>query len=379
MISNIVKSKIQKIVQIFFILNVTCIEALAIAPPDFLINSAQNFLQFAGITLAFLVSFLYFIKFHISRLMFFKRKWVNLFIFFIIVITISILSILILSSKSERRWKKNVSTEIKNVVDDLNIKNIIWNKYNRIGSSDDEQLSGKTILNNTFSISAGDYLKIKKLYKTVVVDLRETLSWKRGSIPGSIHIRFADLVSGEWKTLPENDEHIIFLCWVGTSGSLAAEFVAAMGKKNIFCFKNGVKGFKDHPEVGYSGGFPLKFPKIMNKFLSLRTVSRYISEGYVPLDIRPYSKFKTNTMPGAVYLFYEAMTSKELEKTFSSLDPDKKYFAFCDSELTCWLAKVVGLELKTRGLSYAGRYTANKKILEINRKIKEVNVNANIK
>jgi len=253
---------------------------------------------------------------------------------------------------------------------------MIWKKYNKISSSDDEQSSGRTILNNKFAISPEEFLKMKKQYKTVVVDLRETLSWKKGSIPGSTHIRFADLISGEWRSLSEQSGSIVFLCWIGTSGSLAAEFVTAMGRKNVYCFKNGVAGIRKNPIIGYSGEYPLKVPKRMRKYLSLSKVSRYINEGYIPLDIRPYSKFKTNTMPGAVYLFYEAMTSIELEKTFSSLDPDKKYFAFGDSELTCWLAKVVGLELESRNLFYAGRYTANKKILDLHKKQMEKDANS---
>lgn len=347
---------------IFISFIISDFSVFAIAPPEFILNITQNVLQFMGILFAFIFSVLFHLKLYLKQLFINQNNFLKLFLISIFITSIFTSIYYAYLKTKEKKWKKNVKTEMKEIVDNLNEKNEIWQKYIKISSSDEEQTTAKLILSQKLAITPQKYLELKENNNILVVDLRERISYERGSIPGSIHIRFADLLNGEWKTLPLNYDYIIFLCWIGTSGNLATEFLNTMGIKNVLCFANGVQDIYDNPLISYKGEYPIKIPKKMNEYLTLAKVSKYLSDGYITLDIRPYDKYKSNGIPNSIWFFYEAMTTEEIEKTLNLLDKNKKYFALCDSELSCWLAKVVGLELEKRNLHYLGRYTPNKKL-----------------
>ena len=57
-----------------------------------------------------------------------------------------------------------------------------------------------------------------------ILDAREDEEYEIGHMPGSTHIRFADLLAGMWGDLPE-DQEIYVLCWSGIRGKELTEFL----------------------------------------------------------------------------------------------------------------------------------------------------------
>ena len=75
----------------------------------------------------------------------------------------------------------------------------------------------------------------------IVLDARENLEYDNGNLPGSIHIRFADLKAGRWIEVP-NDKFVYVLCWSGIRGKEVAEFLRT--KKIVAMYlENGADGW----------------------------------------------------------------------------------------------------------------------------------------
>lgn len=79
--------------------------------------------------------------------------------------------------------------------------------------------------NKPLLISNKDFNKIIKASdKPFILDARENLEYDIGKIPGSTHIRFADLKSGKWEKLP-SEKIIYVVCWSGMRGKEVAEYL----------------------------------------------------------------------------------------------------------------------------------------------------------
>jgi predicted sulfurtransferase len=66
-------------------------------------------------------------------------------------------------------------------------------------------------------ISNTDFQNVIKNQETesyIILDARENLEYAIGHIPGSLHMRDADIQSGEWKTLSPGKK-VYVVCWSG--------------------------------------------------------------------------------------------------------------------------------------------------------------------
>ncbi|OUE20712.1 Thiosulfate sulfurtransferase PspE precursor [Clavibacter michiganensis] len=93
------------------------------------------------------------------------------------------------------------------------------------------------------SISATDFFAAKLTYETdpadlaadrasgaaqLVVDVRSDASWRRGRIPGSVHIPGAEIAARAAAELPDRDARVVVYCWgPGCNGSTRAALTLA--------------------------------------------------------------------------------------------------------------------------------------------------------
>lgn len=349
----------------------------AIPPPDFFIAMFNAFLQFLGILFAIFVGWFFsFMKFFGNH----KKK--------IIILSSSILVFFLLAGGSyfyfnykaqqnELKWKENIRDEISNSMSETiilnnnsNLTNVqkFWQKHTIISNLEVEDI----IFNDSYiwdrGIDSDKFLDLKKNSRMIIIDLRDRISFRRGSIDGAIHMKLADFVDGGWKELNLEDYDSIFLiCYAGTSGYLSADFLYNNGFENVYFFEEGIFQVRDEGkinEVGYNGEFGLKTPQNYHRFLTIDEFESALDNDVVLLDVRPYIKYINDSLgKDSIYFFYEAMPTKDVEKIFSIFDKGTKFVTYCDSGLTCWLTGVVGLELEDRGYVYVGKFTKNTDII----------------
>lgn len=75
----------------------------------------------------------------------------------------------------------------------------------------------------------------------LVVDVRETLEWDQGRIPGAVHLPLSELAA-RWEELPEA-ETTIFVCRSGARSEQAASAFARAGRPNCVNLDGGAQAW----------------------------------------------------------------------------------------------------------------------------------------
>ncbi len=77
-----------------------------------------------------------------------------------------------------------------------------------------------------------------------VIDVRTEKEYKRGTIPGALHIPRGLLEFKVYKVITDPNQKIIVFCKSGGRGSLATLRLKEMGYKNVYNIKGGFKAWK---------------------------------------------------------------------------------------------------------------------------------------
>ena len=190
----------------------------------------------------------------------------------------------------------------------------------------------------------------------IVLDARENLEYDNGNLPGSIHIRFADLKAGRWIEVP-NDKFVYVLCWSGIRGKEVAEFLRT--KKIVAMYlENGADGWVSFGGV-WSGN--IKFLDKYNKekyriVFTTDEVKQKIQEGVKLVDSRQPQKFNDWHVPGSFNIPIMYTPTINMETVFNQVSAKSKVIAICDDYINCFDAKITGAELENRGYEFLGRY-----------------------
>lgn len=203
-----------------------------------------------------------------------------------------------------------------------------------------------------------DHIRHSQLQNFIVVDARENIEFDNGNLPGSIHIRFADLRAGRWIELPQ-DKFIYVLCWSGIRGKEVAEFLRSKQLVARYLEK-GADGW-----VSFGGEWQgnIKFSETYtdDKYklvLSTDEVKRKIQEGITIVDARPPTKFAQSHIPQSINIPLMYTPSSKFEEVFSQIQSNQKVVTVCDDYVNCFDAKLVGIELERRGATFLGRYNS---------------------
>lgn len=190
----------------------------------------------------------------------------------------------------------------------------------------------------------------------VVLDAREDVEYEIGHLPGSLHIRAADLKAGAWKEL-SFDKIIYVLCWSGLRGLDVAEFLRS---KNIVAvaLEDGAESWVADGGQ-WQGGilFSKAFPEERYaKLYTTEEVEDLRRQGVVLVDSREPYKYDQWHISNTINIPLIYTASPDLEERFDQVSAGSKVITVCDAYVNCFDAKLTGIELEKRGHEFLGRY-----------------------
>lgn len=211
--------------------------------------------------------------------------------------------------------------------------------------------------NLAISISNQEFQK-KDLSRVFVLDAREDEEYEIGYFSQSTHIRFADLLAGSWVSLP-TDKEVIVLCWSGIRGQEVAEFLRGKGIAARF-LEEGADGW-----VKFGGAWngEILFSKVYSasrytKLFATKEIQKFIDDGVLLVDARDPEVYAKNQIAGSINIAPLFATTSELEKQILQVPTNSRIITVCDSYLSCFYAKIIGIKLEKYGHEFLGRYTA---------------------
>jgi len=346
----------------------------AVIPPDFVFNIGTQVAQFFSMMILLLTGLLG------TSLQFFKANLYSLR-YKKILISLAFLSIVLVSfgisyiyavhrqkteyaewvAESEKYGAGNDSDGLNEEFGVLEFSEEIEPAVSASVSADGENStpdfftanSGKNIMitNQEFrdSILSGknDYL---------VLDAREDVEYENGYFPGSLHIRFADLMAGRWAELP-TDKFIYVICWSGIRGKEVADFLRTKAIVASY-LENGADGWVEYGGEWIGG---IKFlarytdPRYQLVF-STEETRKMVQEGVVLVDTREPARFQKSHIAGSVNIPIMYTPSAELETAFGQVPAGSRVITVCDGYVNCVDAKITGVELERRGHQFLGRF-----------------------
>lgn len=190
----------------------------------------------------------------------------------------------------------------------------------------------------------------------IVLDAREDLEAEYGHFPGSIHIRYADLLAHKTGQLSKNAP-IYVLCWSGMRGKVVTELLRSYGFTAIY-LEDGSDGWVNdfhglwEGEIKFSATYP------DNKYgvtFDTNQTRAQTSDGVILVDVREPEK-TVNSLAGSYLMPLMLTPSEDLEAMYAKIPADSKVITVCDEYINCFMAKIVGVELEKRGHTFLGRY-----------------------
>jgi len=190
----------------------------------------------------------------------------------------------------------------------------------------------------------------------IVLDAREDLEYENGYLPGSLHIRYADLQAGKWIDLPE-DKRIIVICWSGIRGKEVSDFLRT---KNLVAayLLNGANGWVEW------GGLWEGNIKFSQRYTEARYTKKYdtsqvkdlVEDGVFLVDSREPWLYDNWHISGSVNIPIMHTPTNDLEDAFNQVPPNSTFITICDGYVNCFDAKITAVELEERGHTFLGRY-----------------------
>ncbi|MEI6478011.1 MAG: rhodanese-like domain-containing protein [bacterium] len=206
-------------------------------------------------------------------------------------------------------------------------------------------------------ISNADFSQALSTATPFVLDAREDEENRYGHFPESTHIRFADIVAGDWQKMP-TDKVVYVLCWSGIRGKEVADFLYSKGIVARFLEK-GADGWVTYGGT-WSGG--IKFDQIHPEeryHITLETdqVESAMQDGVTIVDSRPKETYQKWHIPGSVNLPIIYTPTSQLVTAFAQIPTGTKLITVCDDFVSCFDARLVGLKAEQdRQAVFMGRY-----------------------
>ncbi len=193
----------------------------------------------------------------------------------------------------------------------------------------------------------------KNLY---VLDAREDEEFEIGNFPKSTHIRFADLVAGEWIKIP-TDQVVYVFCWSGMRGKEVAEFLRS--KQIVARYIE--KGASDWVNSGGVWEGDIKFSskyadERYQRLFTLDELKKAIPDGTVIVDSRISGKFNQHHVSGSINIPIIYTPSSKIEAALEQVPKGAAVITVCDDFISCFDAKVTGIKLEKLGHTFLGRY-----------------------
>lgn len=334
--------------------------AAAIPPPDLIISTLQSALQFLGVAAAFVVGAYFTLKDQL-RLWYAAHKfwfwWSGGMLLIILAGGLAWWSHQSIMAEKQL-WKTEARTEMQDLinqaVDTAALEQQFETRYLSVSESVKEIPAAQALPDREAGISWERFLA--DFYQhpdTILLDVREPLSYQYGHLPGTINVRLADFVRGGWEelNLPKTGKNIVVLCYVSTSGALVSNFLRQLGYDSTYFLDQGMDGLTEEERSKYFDGF-LFYPKRDYDLLALEKTA--INPSWQGIDVRSPAVFDQKALPGTTNFFWELRTMPEIQNFVWTLSYDVPLYGVCDSVLTCYSANIMQMHLQRRGFDYKG-------------------------
>jgi rhodanese-related sulfurtransferase len=332
--------------------------ALAIPPPDFIFTAGIQLMQFFSFALILLGS-AYLAGIQFIKVFFYQIKlnWKIIIIGLIAVVALSGLATYIYKILNEKKAYSE------------------WNAESQEYNNE----SGSTLINITptaeitpsstltvdqtkspYITKAVSNMEFKQILESgtqfVILDAREDEEYSIGNVPGSRHIRLADLYAGEWETLTK-DIIIYVFCWSGIRGKEVADFLNGKGLQADY-IAEGADGWVS------SGGLwqgEIKFSKAYTdqEFTVLLNYDQVKSEeanGALIIDSRELERYTNWHIPNSINISIISTPSTQIDNILSQIPANSRIIAVCDDIVNCFDSRILGLKVEARGHEFLGRY-----------------------
>jgi len=324
----------------------------AIPPPDLIFSATQVFFATAGLFLSSILIWWLHLKVWINSTKH-KKKYLTLGI--IILVALSLFLFTKTPYVQNLYWQTIVDQELLE----------IWAEYEKIYSAASEinafnaseSVRRPGITWEEFKTLAGnqDYL---------VLDIRDDYGYEAGHVPGSLHMRFGDLIRGRWlELLPYKNKPIFLICYVGVTGSLVTNFLSQQGFTNLHRPQGGIiMEVKLREKIPFVGTLIAPGVQGQTHLIKEEEITEEELRNLNLIDMRAPGRhsssiiIKDTTLPIHQQHFREFMTRNEINTFLASLSPDRTYTPLCDSELSCYQGELLYEDLKRRNISVPGVY-----------------------
>ncbi|MFH1253412.1 MAG: rhodanese-like domain-containing protein [Candidatus Uhrbacteria bacterium] len=189
-----------------------------------------------------------------------------------------------------------------------------------------------------------------------ILDAREDEEYNIGNFSGSTHVRFADLLAGEWANLP-TDRVIYVFCWSGIRGEEVTKFLR---EKNLIArfLEDGADGWvkfggRWNGEIAFSAAYSEERYK---KTLTLDELLTAIDNKAAIVDSRPATSFATRHIPESINISIIYTPTVKIVEALSLVPKGTAVITICDNFVSCFDAKITGLKLEAQGHEFLGRY-----------------------
>ena len=325
-------------------------QAHAIPPPDVIANIGSSFAQIFSLAVVFLSIGSSFIFSHLKKgRAFAKQRPVIALVAAIGVISVALCIAYAVTEirrvQEQEEYDREVAEKLREEIEKHDMEEEVG-----VLKSDffiKNQYLPLTVTNEEFAATEGAF----------VLDAREDEEYEYGFYSGSTHIRFADILDGQWSTLP-TDQVVYVMCWSGIRGSEVASYLREKGIV-AQALEEGASGWVE--DGGAWEGEVL--------FLSVYTGEQYTklfstsetralqNDSVVLVDTRR-QEGDAQVIPGSIFVSAFYTPTPELESLLDQVPPDSRFITICDDFVSCFDAKIVGVKLEKRGNTFLGRYAS---------------------
>lgn len=321
----------------------------AIPPPDLIISAAQSIMSVLGVIMASVVIALASVKNYLRIILrtTFRRVLFGLgvLIFFVGVTTWLLLTE---ENRQLQNWQSGVDEEIR----------AVWEQYESVYIADDEKDARAALSGAATEVTWDEFQAITNEAEYLIVDIRDTHAYEVGHFPGSVHIRLADLIRGRYEELlMYKDTPILLVCFLGTTGTIASDFLAAEGFTELYIPKGGLHETLRRDDTPFWGVTRfVHFDEMINR-LPRSTAQSLQAAGATVIDFRSPNQYnEPSPVTPDQSFFREFKTIPEIDSFVQSLATTTPYLSLCNSDASCYQAEMFLHDLKSAGRTAVGTY-----------------------
>lgn len=320
----------------------------AIPPPDVISNVGSQFSQFLGLgAVLFSISVGMMARVFQQIALWTGMRPVVVFRIAILGIVLVLSSIYVFisyqSAVSQRAYNQQIADDLKRGFEDQFPK-------------EDEDPIVPEIPTDLPLFLSNDAFRAVEPSNPFVLDAREDEEYAYGRYPGSTHIRFADLMNGDWTKVPVNQPVYVF-CWSGIRGEMVTTFLRTKGIQAQY-IEHGSDGWvKDGGTWEGEISFAVKYPdERYAKLITTPEAHAAVDSGVLLIDARDSATFSKSHIDGAINISAIFTPSTELADQIATVPDGATVITVCDSFVSCFDAKIVALKLEAAGHTFLGRY-----------------------